>query len=54
MKKGRNNQQNITTKKIWFLSFPLLLFFNQHGCPDQLGHTSTNPTHPEVNNHVNL
>jgi hypothetical protein len=29
-------------------------FFNQHECPDQLARTLTNPTSPEINDHVNL
>jgi hypothetical protein len=36
-------------KSMYFLFFLVL-----RGCPDQLAHTSTNPTGPEVNDHVNL
>jgi len=29
-------------------------FFNLKGYPDQLARTSTNPTGPEVNDHISL
>jgi len=35
----------------WCIFF---FFFDYRGCPGQLARTSTNPTGPEVNDHVSL
>jgi hypothetical protein len=37
-----------------FFYFYLFFFFDYRGCPGQLARTSTNPTGPEVNDHVSL
>jgi hypothetical protein len=34
------------------LFFYYFFFFDYRGCPGQLARTSTNPTGPEVNDHV--
>jgi len=37
-----------------YFGFFFFFFFDYRGCPGQLARTSTNPTGPEVNDHVSL
>ena len=50
----KNPMFYIVSKQVGIKYHNFFYYYYYHGCPGQLVRTSTNPTGPEVNDHVSL